>query len=40
MLAVLGHFSFDRWNFTDLMTRRGRIIAQQEAPALLTRGWT
>ena len=29
MLAVLGHFSFDWWNFTDLMTRRVRIIAQQ-----------
>jgi len=29
MLAVLGHFSFDRRNFTDLMTYRVRIIAQQ-----------
>ena len=29
MLAVLGHFGFDRRNFTDLMTYRVRIIAQQ-----------
>src|SRR5215510_2930426 len=38
MLSVFSHFGLDWRNIADLMARRIGIIAQQEAPALATRG--